>query len=117
VSDERLEITNPGFSTADAERIRLQYDGGDVTIDFVDWREAPVRVVFREAIGFRWADEQEWVDGVRDDVTYTVHGSAWLESLTRLCAVDPTAFQHLRLCFNACGVLDVLCRSYDCPTS
>jgi hypothetical protein len=52
---------------ADAEQVRLEADGGDLA--FVDWREASVRVVFRGAIGFRWADQQEREDGVRDDLT------------------------------------------------
>ncbi|MEZ6188834.1 MAG: hypothetical protein R3F62_28000 [Planctomycetota bacterium] len=110
--EDVLEIVDPGFSTADAEQVRLQFQG-DLTLDFQDWREVPVRVVFREAIGFRWADEQEWVDGVRNDVTYRVQGSPWLATLARLCGEDAGAFQHLRLCFNACGVLDVVCRSFE----
>ncbi len=114
MSDElRLEITDLGFSTADAERVRLQFDGGDLTLDFVDWREAPVSVVFREAIGFRWNDEVEWQDGVRDDGAYVVCGSSWLGSQARLCGEDSGAFRHLKLCFNACGVLDVLCRDSE----
>lgn len=113
MSEERLEIATPGFSTADAEQVRLQFDGGGLTLDFVDWRERPVRVVFREAIGFRWNAEVKWEEGARDDVTYVVHESDWLQSQARLGGGDPAAFQHLRLCFNACGVLDVLCKSFS----
>lgn len=109
---QRLEVADLGFSTADAEQVRLRYEGGDLTLEFVDWRETPVSVVFQEAVGFRWNDEVEPEVGGRDDLTYVVQGSRWLDSQSLVRGEGAGALQHLRLCFNACGVLDVLCRSH-----
>jgi hypothetical protein len=59
----------------------------------------------------KWEYEQDDVVSIRDDTTYEVVGSPWLELQGRLQGVeDLAAFVPYKLCFNAAGVLDVLCR-------
>jgi len=100
-----------GFSTADAEDVQLQFDGSDVTLEFRDWSDQDVKVVFREVLGFRWS---QWQDEVapRDDESYEVLGSEWLQREFDIggTGVVRQDFAHYRLCFSACGVLDVLSR-------
>lgn len=112
----RYEQQSLGFSTADAENVCLNYALGDLVLQFNDWKEAPVCVAFREAIGFRWNDELDDPEH-RDDATYRVHDSPWLADQLRLGSTpDPQDFTHYRLCFNACGVLDVLARRLELIT-
>ena len=107
------ESINLGFSTADAEGVQLHFERGDLILRFVDWQEKEVQVVFREVLGFKWNDELDPIDH-RDDCCYRVDESPWLKEQTGLAAIDPlSGYSHLRLCFNACGMLDVLARSHE----
>ena len=111
------ESINLGFSTADAEGVQLHFERGDLVLRFVDWQEKPVQVVFRKVLGFKWDDELDPVDH-RDDCCYRIADSAWLTNQTALAAIDtPHEYSHLRLCFNACGMLDVLARSVEVQPS
>ncbi|XAL99352.1 hypothetical protein OT109_17450 [Phycisphaeraceae bacterium D3-23] len=99
-----------GFSTADAERVQLSFDGSDVQLTFVDWQEVPRDHSFLEVLGFSWSEELD-DSSIRDDVVYEVVDSPWLASQLELNAIDdPYSYVHYKLCFNACGVLDVLCK-------
>ena len=99
-----------GFSTADGEQMRLAFDGADLTLSFHDWRGQPVAAVFRDVLAFRWGQEVS-ADVPRDDIAYEILGSPELGRELQLNGLtDAVGYAHYKLCFNACGVLDVMCR-------
>jgi hypothetical protein len=99
---------NLGVSTADGEDVHLQYDGDDVILAFTDWNERSCELVFRDVLAFRWQECDE--EGIRDDTTYEVTESSWLARQAQLQGVNASDYAHYKLCFNACGSLDVLAR-------
>lgn len=102
----QYETFNLGVSTADARDIAIHFDGGNLSLSFVDWQERPKSVKFRDVLAFRW---QEFDDPVpRDDETFVVAESSWLDRQARLQSVLRENFVHYVMCFNTCGVLDVL---------
>jgi hypothetical protein len=100
-------MTDIGVHTADAEDVALQMSRGDLVLTFVDWREQPQRHVFYDVLAVQWQEFDE--EGIRGDVVYEVKGSEWLNRQAQLQAVEPEEYVHYKLCFNACGTLDVLC--------
>jgi hypothetical protein len=97
-----------GVTTADAEKVVTRFENGDLHLSFVDWQGHPRSIIFRDVLAYRW---QELDDAVpRDDTTFEALDSPWLERQAALQAVPPNAYAHYVLCFNACGVLDVLAR-------
>lgn len=109
----RYVDVNLGFTTADAESVQLEFDGCDLTLRCIDWQEKPVRHEFREVLAYRWGQDQG-AEGIRDDCAYEVEGSPWLAREAELAAAPPEAYAHYKLCFNACGVLDVLALRARC---
>src|SRR5204863_226416 len=104
----RYVEANLGVSTADAERVALRMEGGDLHLSFVDWKEQPRSLIFREVLAHRWQELDEPVP--RDDTTFEALDSPWLARQANLQGVAPDGYAHYVLCFNACGVLDVLAR-------
>lgn len=102
-----------GVRTADAEKVAVQFSSGDLVLTFVDWREQPRRAVFTDVLAFRWQEFDE--QGIRDDVVYEVEQSDWLARQTQLQGVPGAGYVHYKLCFNACGTLDVLCKRVGGP--
>lgn len=97
-----------GVHTADAEDVAVQLHGDRLLLTYVDWRERPQRKMFVDVLAFRWQEPE--LDELRDDVVYEVVGSPWLERQCELQAVSIEERAHYELRFNACGVLDVVCR-------
>ncbi len=99
----------PGFTTADADYPSMVYKEGELELRFVDCRERPVLVTFRDVRRFEWSDEpDDYFDDEPYDGTCVVRKSGWIPRL----AAD--GCQHYRLNFNACGGrLDVACFSFD----
>lgn len=100
-----------GFSTADGERPELQFAGGDLQCSFVDWREQMVRFTASDTRAFSWLEELD-VDGIRDDATYEVLESDWIQKYCvwhRISRAE--GYRHFKLCFNPVGVLDILCKA------
>jgi hypothetical protein len=97
-----------GIHTADAEQIELSFANGTLLVRYVDWQEQRREQALPETLAFRW---QEYDDNAppRDDTTYEVRQSAWLEAQVHGIP-NNDRFRHYKLCFNACGVLDVLCQ-------
>ncbi|MEZ6186906.1 MAG: hypothetical protein R3F62_18080 [Planctomycetota bacterium] len=109
----RFEPIDLGFSTVDADGVGLTFDKGDVVVRFTDREDADVCVAFREVIGFSWNDELD-APLHPEDAVLRVDDSPWLATQLELAATeDPATYAHYRLCFNACGVLDVLTRRHD----
>jgi hypothetical protein len=102
---------NLGFSTADAERPELEFVGGDVQFSFVDWQEKRVRLMASDVRAFSWLEELD-VAGIRNDATYEVLESDLIQKNLDWNVILPSdGYRHFKLCFNAAGVFDVLCKS------
>jgi hypothetical protein len=97
-----------GVFTADAENVSLRFEAGELVLTYIDWQERPRCTSFRGVLAFRWQEFDE--ESIRDDASYEVVGSPWLERQCRLQSVPARDCAHYKLCFNACGTLDVLCR-------
>jgi hypothetical protein len=100
-----------GVSTADAEDVAVQFSRGELVLTFVDWKEQRRRLAFADVLAFRWQELDD--ETPRDDVAYEVRDSSWLARQAKLQAVEPESYVHYKLCFNACGSLDVLCRGVE----
>lgn len=103
-------LADLGVSTADSEQIEMQFQKGDLTLSFLDWQEKKHRLVFKDALAFRWQDFDDLDEGIRDDVIYEVVGSQWLSRQSELQGVEADQYVHYKLCFNARGTLDVLAK-------
>ena len=97
-----------GVSTADAEQVALRFENGDLHVSFVDWKAQPRSLTFREVLAHRWQELDDQVP--RDDTTFEAVDSPWLARQAELQGVSKEGDAHYVLCFNACGVLDVLAR-------
>jgi hypothetical protein len=104
----RYVETSLGATTADAEKVVIRFENGDLQLSFMDWQKQPRSITFRDVLAYRW---QELDDAVpRDDTTFEAFDSPWLERQAKLHGVLASDYAHYVLCFNACGVLDVLAR-------
>ncbi len=103
-----LKRLNLLFDIADAEcpEIRL-FDGDSLQIKFLDYRESWVKLEFLEVIAFEWNSEEIENQNLSDDCVYEVINSKRIESYRR---VGEPVFnhKHYKLCFNACGILDII---------
>jgi hypothetical protein len=99
---------NAGFSTADTEKVAIQYVDGDVEVHLDDWRETAVVIRFPSAVAFRWQDDESLPNHIRDDMPYEVIDSPWVAELSSLGLIGNRPVHHYKLCFNACGVFDVV---------
>jgi hypothetical protein len=105
----RYVEANFGLSTADAEKVVTRFEDGDLQLSFKDWQEQPRSITFRNVLAYRWQELDD--DAVpRDDTTFEALESPWLERQAKLQGVSAKEYAHYVLCFNACGVLDVLAR-------
>lgn len=99
----------PGFSTADAEYPSVSLKDGTLDLFFVDWREQPVSVRFRDAASVSWQQLEITGPNVGDDKVYEIQNSNWIASHYRQQTILPAEkLRHFRLCFNAWGTLDVI---------
>jgi hypothetical protein len=112
---ETFEPLSEPFSTADAEAPVLVYESGVLRVRFRDWREREVAIIFREAVAFSWDGGDAACSAVhRDDTSYIVAGSAWLERHIAVGAIPGSGgHRHYKLCFNAAGVLQVIAESLE----
>lgn len=100
-----------GFVVADAEAPRLELRDQSLTLSFVDWKDNDVRAKFSDVIGVRWQEaDGHLLPGERDDSVYLIEDSTWLSEHDRQAVTwTDSGHRHLRLNFNAAGVLEVLC--------
>ena len=102
-----------GVHTADAERVEIAFANGNLQVRYLDWQEQPRELVMPQTLAFRWQDDEDG-SAPRDDTTYEVTGSTWLKTqLERSAPSDGDRFRHYKLCFNACGTLDVICHAIE----
>ena len=107
----RPESIDLGFVVADAESPRLELEGQVLTLRFVDWTDHEVVAVFENAIAVRW-QEAEHFFGPEDryDSCSEILDSPWLAEHERQgMTFGDLNFRHLKMNFNAAGVLEVLC--------
>ena len=108
---QKYQPVELGFHTADGERPELQFRGGDIRFSFVDWREQPVTFVVSDVRAFSWLEELD-VPGIRDDVCYEVLQSELIQKYCAWNVMTPEdGYHHFKICFNAAGVFDVVCKS------
>jgi len=106
----RYEPVSLGFSTADGEHPVIHYEGGELHFRFTNWQESPVEFVASGVLHFAWSDEL-FEQGLREDTTYEVFDSPLVERLRDCNAVPSnTPLRYFKLCFNAQGVFDVVCK-------
>ena len=100
-----------GFSVADAESPRLELAGQTLTARFEDWKDQPVVAVFENVIGVRWQEADHYYGpDDRYDSCFVITDSPWLaEHEQQGMTFGAVAFRHLKLNFNAAGILEVLC--------
>ncbi len=108
---ERTEIINLGFAVADAEGPTLHFSQQHLELTFVDWKDNEVRVEFADVIAVRWQEAEYYIDDrERFDSVHLVHDSAWLAEHDRQNMTwEGSNHRHLKLNFNAAGILEVLC--------
>ena len=110
---QRVELIQPGFSTADAEYPELELARGVLTVSFRDWSEKPIRVQFLEVCAFRWQEAEQLLDMEPYDGSCELIHSEWLARHVEDGSIPvDSAHHHLRFNFNTCGQLDVLCSSF-----
>lgn len=118
---ESTEPVGLGFSPADAKAPVLHLDAQVLTLRFEDWHGEHVTVTCHDTIAVRWQEADWYVDeGDRFDGTFAVRNSAWLAEHTRQgVPFGDKPFRHLKMNFNAAGILEVLCTttSVDRTTS
>jgi hypothetical protein len=103
-----------GVHAADAEQVELHLRSGRLLLKYVDWREQAQEQVFHEVLAFKW-QEQDSASVPRDDTTYEVLGSKLLSDHVAIGATSIT-YAHYKLCFNACGTLDIVCQAVAPPS-
>ena len=116
--ETRYEPLRESFSTADAERPQVVWEGDCLRVMFQDWRENLVTLMFHDVAAFSWDDGEAAVDAKhRDDCSYIVHDSPWLARHREVGTLLPSDDQrHFKLCFNAAGVLQVLASKLEVLT-
>jgi hypothetical protein len=108
--NQRFEALELPFSTADASRPEIVYSDGTLRIQFVDWQRNLVCLSFEDAVSFSWEDSEVGLDTQhRDDCSYVVDQSRWLERHLNVSAVTKgEPHRHFKLCFNELGILQVI---------
>jgi hypothetical protein len=97
-------------STADAGAPELTFQRGELTLQFVDWREQRISLRFTDVVAFRWEEQMPLPEGVRDDASYEVEASPLVADLRANGALmSGTTYRHFMFCFNGIGsVLQVV---------
>jgi hypothetical protein len=112
--EEVYKPIGENIHTADAENPRLSYENGEIIFKFTDWQEIEREVKFYDVAGYKWQDEIDLGFPERDDMPYQVGNSKWVEELKELNVLDSDMeYKHYKLCFNACGVLDVVFKTIE----
>lgn len=109
-NDLRYELLEMPFSTADAENPELVFESGCLRGTFRNWQGQVVRLLFHDVAAFSWdSGDAALKADHRDDCTYVVQGSKWLQQHLEVESITPEEeHRHYMLCFNAIGVLQVL---------
>ena len=108
---EKAKPVAPGFSTADAESVSLSLCKRNGILEFIDWHEQPIKVMLVDTIALKWQEADSFGSEDRDDMSYEIMDSVWLMEHISQHIIDPgKGYRHFKLCFNAAGILEILCR-------
>jgi hypothetical protein len=111
---QKYEPIDLGFYTADGDRPELQFVDGDILFSFVsclDRADHTVTFTATDVRAFSWLEELD-VRGIRDDQTYEVLESDLIRTYMAWNHISPgDGYRHFKLCFNAAGVFDVVCKA------
>ncbi len=114
---EIAKLIEPGFSTADAEYPEINQDDGDLIVRFVDWQERRVEVFFGDTIAFKWQMAESFLENERDDSSYQIESSNWLELHYKQGEIGQNEkYNHYKFNFNGCGQLEVLAQCFTVKT-
>jgi hypothetical protein len=109
---EKAIPINPGFSTADAESVSFSLQKGNGILEFLDWREQPVKVHLEGTIALKWQEADSHGPEARDDMSFEIEESEWLrDHLTQNITNAEQGHRRYKFCFNAVGILEVICRT------
>jgi hypothetical protein len=103
-----------GFVVADAKYPSVTTVPGELQLTFVDYTDTEVTVQFSDVCAFRWQEgDQAMLEGEPYDGVCEVLGSDWVsEHPPQMISHVGLTVRHIRLNFNACGSLEVLCSSF-----
>jgi hypothetical protein len=115
---ERTEIISLGFTVADAQAPSLHLAEQRLLVSFVDWKDTRVEADFADVIALRWQEAEYLIDDLeRYDSVHLVHDSLWLAEHERQQMTWANSnHRHLKLNFNAAGILEVLCTDVTVKT-
>jgi hypothetical protein len=111
---EKAIPVNFGFATADAEAVSFSLQERRCVLKFIDWREQPVVVQFEDTAAVKWQEADSHGPEDRDDNSYEIANSEWLADHVAQNIIDnDMRHKHLKLCFNAAGVFEIICRRVE----
>lgn len=111
---EIAERLTPGFVTADAEYPDFSLADGTLKLEFTDHASERITVQFANAIAVNWQELSATSPNPRDDEIYEIKNSSWIADHIRQGARSADEeLRHFRLCFNACGTLDVIAATME----
>lgn len=106
---ETARLLNTSFSTADAEEPKFYYDDRVLILEFTDWNERQIKIKFHESVAVKWQETDSPGPQDRNDRTYEILNSNWLNEHLSQRMIEPVeCHKHFKLCFNACGVFEVI---------
>nr|WP_086939426.1 hypothetical protein [Thaumasiovibrio occultus] len=110
--EQLVELETP-FSVADAQYPVISQKSGTLRVEYVDWQEICVVIVFHDCEAFRWQGLVALQQDEHDDRCYQIQNSHWLDQHVRAkLIVEEDAFTHFRFNFNENGSLEVIAQSY-----
>lgn len=109
---EKAIPVNLGFATADAEAVSFSVQERRCVLRFINWREQPVVVRFEDTVAVKWQEADSHGPEDRDDNSYEIANSEWLtDHVAQNIIGNDVGHKHLKFCFNAAGVFEIICRS------
>ncbi len=96
---ESFEPLRVPFSTADADPPALTYEQDQLHVRFLDWQEQVVNLTFAGVVAFSWDEgDASWSAAHRDDESYTVGGSEWLQRHLDVGTTVAWSDRHYKAC-------------------
>lgn len=106
---QKVEVFDPGFSTADANYPEFVLKNGSLRMVFQDWQERTIFVEFEDVHAFKWQEAAHLLPNEPYDGICKIRNSNWLFEHN----LDESIYQHYCFNFNVCGKLEVLCISFE----
>jgi membrane-associated PAP2 superfamily phosphatase len=106
---EKLVRKDFDFTIADAENVECVFisKGSKLLLKFEDWSKQIWKIEFAEVMAFSWNLDELNYRKIHDDYVYEVENSNWIKKYKEIDEYVEK-HKHLKFCFNADGVLDVI---------